>query len=711
MRNQFLLFFGLIANIAINAQVPTVSLNTVASGFSGVSGIYNCGDDRLFILEQAGRIRQYNIATNQTSLFLDITTITVFNGERGLLGLAFHPNYAQNGYFYVNYTNPGGTSIVSRFSVNPSNPNIALNNSEFVILTQPQPYSNHNGGDMAFGPDGYLYISFGDGGSGGDPQNYSQNRQTLLGKLIRIDVNAVNPPYNYSIPPDNPFVGQSNVYPEIWALGLRNAWRFSFDKLTGDIWIGDVGQNAWEEINFQAASSTGGENYGWRCYEGNNTYNTSLCGGISNFTYPVFVYGHSQSNCSVTGGYVYRGAVFNQVYGRYFTADYCSGRIWTLYDNGSGGFSADVHGSVNNAFYSVFGEDRYGELYIARRSDGTIRKMSVTDCTPVAQLSAASSLTICEGDSVKLNALFNPALTYTFFKDNQQVDQNQLGYLFASESGMYKVNVSNGPGCESTSDSLLVNVVDPVDGLAFTSVGDTNLCFNDIMLEINLAATPVGGTFSGPGVIENLFNPSLAGVGSHQVVYSYLSPQGCTASIAQTYQIFETVIPTIDAPSVIVLNNPNNEEYQLLGNPAGGTFSGGSFINENGLINTAALNTLPSGSTIFVNYQVEVDGCVGDSTISILIDNQIGIDELNNFRAINFYPNPASNGLTIALTGISEPIKTSIFSLSGQLVKSETITLINTYLSLDGLSDGYYLLEFDANQLGKQTRKLIIQRN
>lgn len=710
MRKISTFIFGLILQTTLFAQVPNVSFNTVASGFSAVTVITNCGDDRLFIAQQAGLIRQYNIVTNQISTFIDLTSFTLNSGERGLLGLAFHPNYQQNGYFYVNYTTPSGTTVVSRFSVNPNNPNQGLNNTELILFTQPQPYANHNGGDLAFGPDGYLYISLGDGGSGGDPQNYSQNKNTLLGKLLRIDVNSTNGSTNYAIPPTNPFIGQANTKEEIWAYGLRNAWKFSFDKLTGDIWIGDVGQNAWEEVNFQPASSTGGENYGWRCYEGNVTYNMSQCAGITGLTFPVYVYNHS-FGCSVTGGNVYRGALSNQVYGRYFMADYCSGRIWSLFENGIGGYTADEHGAANNAFYSAFGEDRYGEIYIARRSDGTIRKMSVADCIPVASLSAASSLTICEGDSVKLNAVFNPALTYTFFKDNEQVAQNQLGYLFASESGMYKVTVSNGPGCENTSDSLMVNVVDPVVGLAFTSVGDTIMCFNDIMLDINLAATPEGGVFSGPGVFDNLFNPSVAGVGTHQVLYSYLSPQGCTATIAQTYEIFATPSPTIDAPTTIILNNPIGDEYQLSASPTGGAFSGGNFINENGLINTSALNTLPSGSTVFVTYQVEVNGCVGSSTISIQIDNQIGFDDLDNFRAISFFPNPASNDLTIQFSGIMEPIKTKIYSLSGQLIKSEIISIGQSTLSVDGLRDGYYLIDFEVTGLGKQTRKLIIQKN
>lgn len=198
--------------------------------------------------------------------------------------------------------------------------------SEVILLTANQPFANHNGGDVHFGPDGYLYTGLGDGGSGGDPQNYSQTPTSLLGKMLRIDVNSGTP---YAIPPTNPFVGSTAVANEIWALGLRNPWRFSFDRLTGDLWIGDVGQNEWEEVDFQPASSAGGENYGWRCYEGNAPYNTTGCGAVGNYVAPVAVYANTSSlGCSITGGYVYRGSQYPDLYGYYLYTDYCSGRIW-----------------------------------------------------------------------------------------------------------------------------------------------------------------------------------------------------------------------------------------------------------------------------------------------------------------------------------------------------------------------------------------------
>jgi glucose/arabinose dehydrogenase len=330
------------------------------------------GSNRLFLVEKAGRIRIYdlNSSTLLPGYFLDIDAQVSDSGERGLLGLAFHPDYPSNGYFYVNYTDNAGDTHISRFTVS-ADPNVANAGSELDILTVGQPYSNHNGGDLEFGPDGYLYIPLGDGGDGGDPGNRSQNPQELLGKLLRIDVNSSSGGNNYAIPPDNPFVGVQtpvDYRDEIWALGLRNPWRFSFDRQTGDIWIADVGQGAWEEVNFQAASSNGGENYGWRCYEGNHSYNTSGCGPASNYDFPIFEYPHDPNTGgnSITGGYVYRGNDFPELQGWYIVADFTSDNFWLIRPDGIGGWDwhliTDVP-SVNDVV--TFGEDEAGEMYVA----------------------------------------------------------------------------------------------------------------------------------------------------------------------------------------------------------------------------------------------------------------------------------------------------------------------------------------------------------
>ena len=346
----------------------TNKLIPFASGLTSPVGITHAGDNRLFVVNQRGYIHIISpdgIVMNQP--YFDIHERVVYGGERGLLGLAFHPQYKTNGYFYVNYVGKGDSTHISRFKVNTENPDLADPQSEFKLMTIFQPYSNHNGGDLCFGPDGYLYIGLGDGGSGGDPGNRSQNKMEYLGKMLRIDVNQGNP---YSVPVTNPFYGSTSARNEIWALGLRNPWRFSFDRLTGDLWIGDVGQNAFEEINFQPANSKGGENYGWRCYEGNQPYSNIGCVSANKLTFPVHTYPLDQE-CSVTGGYVYRGTTSSPFYGFYFFTDYCSDRIWTLHKVADTWVKEDF-GRFSGNNFSAFGEDSSGRLYVAGLSSGKI---------------------------------------------------------------------------------------------------------------------------------------------------------------------------------------------------------------------------------------------------------------------------------------------------------------------------------------------------
>ena len=358
----------LLAVLAINALVAQeIELVPFASGFNSPLNIQNAGDDRLFIVEQPGIIRVVNSdgSVNATP-FLDISGDISSGGERGLLGLAFHPDYSNNGFFYVYFTQPDGDTQVSRFSVDAGDPDVADAGSELFILEYSQPFSNHNGGCIAFGPDGYLYIASGDGGSAGDPNNNGQNTEVLLGKLLRIDVDNPGGGLNYGIPGDNPFAGSSTDAEEIWAYGLRNPWKFSFDSQTGDLWIADVGQNAIEEIN-HVESTEAGLNYGWRCYEGSSEFNTAGCPDPSELTFPIAEYPHSTGS-SITGGYVYRGfsSFFN---GKYFFADFVSGVIGYLDENDDINFLNDLP-SQN---WASFGEDINGELYLAG-FNGTIYK-------------------------------------------------------------------------------------------------------------------------------------------------------------------------------------------------------------------------------------------------------------------------------------------------------------------------------------------------
>jgi len=391
---------------AQNNGLPDIALTRYVGGFDKPVHITNAGDgsQRLFVVEQEGLIRIIKNKTLLTKPFLDISARVSCCGERGLLSVAFPLGYANKGYFYVNYTNNDGNTVVARYRVT-SDPDVANPNSEEVILTIDQPFSNHNGGQLAFGPDGYLYIGMGDGGSEGDPQNNGQRPDTLLGKLLRIDVESGTSPY--AVPPTNPFFQNRTYRREVWAFGLRNPWRFSFDRQTGDLYIGDVGQDSYEEIDVQLRSSPGGENYGWRIMEGNHCFASTTC-SQSGLTLPVVEYDHSQRNCSVTGGVVYRGQQFSRLQGVYFYGDYCSGIIWALKITSS---TLQSKRLLDTSFaISTFGEDETGEAYLADYSSGVIYRITDANSPTGADLSVSIS---DAPDPVVVNAKLTYSLAIT----------------------------------------------------------------------------------------------------------------------------------------------------------------------------------------------------------------------------------------------------------------------------------------------------------
>jgi glucose/arabinose dehydrogenase len=368
------------------SRAASVNVELVAPGLSQPVGITHAGDGsgRLFITLQAGRIVIFDGASILPTPFLDIQALVSCCGERGLLSVAFHPSYELNGFFYVNYTNIDGNTVIARYSVSGADANVADPNSSAILLTISQPFANHNGGQLQFGPDGYLYIGMGDGGSGGDPFNNAQNLGTLLGKILRIDVDSAFP---YAVPAANPFTGNPGAFGEIWALGLRNPWRFSFDRLTGDLFIADVGQNNWEEVNFQSAGSTGGENYGWRLMEGFHCFDPATGCNDGTLTLPILEYDHS-TGCSVTGGYAYRGAGVPELYGTYVYADFCTGRISGAVRDQSGAWTSfeilDTDFTI-----SSFGEDEAGEIYFTHHDvdNGAVYRImsSTSGVSPLTQ--------------------------------------------------------------------------------------------------------------------------------------------------------------------------------------------------------------------------------------------------------------------------------------------------------------------------------------
>ena len=350
-----------------------VGLELVAEGFDQPLFVTepDDGSGRLFVVEKGGTIRILADGAVQEAPFLDITDrVGSDASEQGLLGLAFPANVAESGVFYVNYTDLNGDTVVSRFAVG-ADANAADPASEEIILTQDQPYPNHNGGMLAFGPDNYLYIGFGDGGSQGDPNGNAQNLGTWLGKILRIEVDPELVPMGepYGIPEDNPFIDDPNALPEIWTYGLRNPWRFSFDRETGDLWIADVGGGQLEEIDHVAMADAGGQNFGWNLTEGTSCYVDAAC-DTTGLTLPVLEYTH-EFGCSVTGGYVYRGEQFPDLTGTYLFADYCSGLLWGGGQDAAGAWvmSAPIETGLS---ISSFGEDVAGEVYLTDLSGGGV---------------------------------------------------------------------------------------------------------------------------------------------------------------------------------------------------------------------------------------------------------------------------------------------------------------------------------------------------
>ncbi|MFZ1694915.1 MAG: PQQ-dependent sugar dehydrogenase [Flavobacteriales bacterium] len=431
---------------ALAQETPlTLQVEQIATGLTALVDISHCGDDRLFLTLQGGTIRimQPDLTVLPTP-FLNITSQVASGGERGLLGLAFDPDYANNGRFYVCYTNgtSPGTSRVSRFTVS-SDPNVADPTSEEILYTLAQPYSNHNGGDIDFGPDGMLYIGFGDGGSGGDPQNYAQTMTSALGKMLRIDVSGDT---GWTVPADNPYVGQSPILPEIWASGLRNPWRWGFDRLTGDLYIGDVGQNAAEELDFWPAGDNSGANFGWRCYEGTSAYNTSGCQPASAYVAPIAHHVQStQSWCSIIGGRTYRGPTYWRIEGKHIYTDYCGGHFYAIARDEFGAWVRQQVLASGITGWSVIGENSAGELFGGNVSNGRLYRIK-EQCTVAA--------TEISQDGMVLTS--TPANSYQWYLGATPIAGATGQTHTAITNGSYRVLASTQTGCQLFSNAIAV---------------------------------------------------------------------------------------------------------------------------------------------------------------------------------------------------------------------------------------------------------------
>jgi glucose/arabinose dehydrogenase len=355
-----------------------ITFTDVVGGLQAPLAIVNAGDGskRILVVEQGGQVRIVRGTTLVDRPFLDVADRISSGGERGLLGLAFHPAFPDDPRIFVDYTDVNGDTRVSSFRVDPARPDVVDPSTEQRLLFVKQPYPNHNGGALAFGPDGDLYISLGDGGSGGDPQGNGQSTKTLLAKILRIDVDHPSGERPYAIPADNPFADGAGGLPEIWLTGLRNPWRMSFDDATGDLWIGDVGQGSWEEVDVQRANAPGGTNFGWNRMEGSHCYQPSSSCANASLTTPVTDYGHDQG-CTVIGGLVVRGTRQSSLTGGYLFADYCSGRVWAI-DPTSSEYRKPTLVAETAHNFAAFGEDEDGEPFAVDISAGTLMRVTAT---------------------------------------------------------------------------------------------------------------------------------------------------------------------------------------------------------------------------------------------------------------------------------------------------------------------------------------------
>ena len=555
MKNIIFYLFALLPQV-LNAQLPSLVAQPYLTGFVKPVVMTHCGDDRLFIVEQDGRIRIVLNDTVMVTPFLDINPQVISVGqEQGLLGLAFHPDYKQNGFFYVNYTNNSGHTTISRFSVDPADSNHALVNSQLILMVINQPYTNHNGGCLAFDKDGYLYIAMGDGGSANDPQNRAQNKKQRLGKILRIDVNHG---VLYSIPPDNPFVNDTAFLPEIWNIGTRNPWRVSFDRVTDDFWIGDVGQNLWEEVDFQAADSPGGENYGWRCYEATHVFDTAGCQPVNAFTDPVHEYAHSGLNCSVTGGEVYRGSRYANLFGMYVFSDFCLPTFRTIKKTGN----QFVYASNNlwqGAGISSFGSDLAGQLYVSNLYNGEVRKIvDTSSCVPVAWLSDSDTLRICDS-SGNLWTPNDDSVLYVWYQNGTLLSGSTSNVLPVVQNGTYVVSVySLRTGCLNA-DTVYVELLGAPPVASISGLNSLYCVYDNPVM---LSGNPLGGVFNGLGISGSTFSPAMADTGTILIQYKYTDANGCISKALLSTEVDACVgvDDMVEIRSMSVYPNPAMDE-------------------------------------------------------------------------------------------------------------------------------------------------------
>ncbi len=671
-----------------------IRINKWISGVSIPVDISHCGDDRVFIIEKAGKIRIVKGNNLVATPFLDITSKVRSSGnEQGLLGMAFHPDYKKNGLLYVNYTDRSSTTmtVIEEYKLSADSNRIDSTSGR-ILLTVVQPYTNHNGGCIKFCKDGYLYIGMGDGGSANDPQNNAQNKKARLGKMLRIDVDTNA---SFRVPASNPFVKDTSYLPEIWAVGMRNPWRFSMDRLTGDLWIGDVGQGNWEEVDFEPYGDSGGHNYGWRCYEGNSDFNLTGCDSKSKFTFPIHDYFSDETinGCSVVGGYVYRGNRFPGLYGKYIYGDYCSGKIWALERKDTNAYTNTlVYDFTNNAMTS-FGEDAEGNLYFADASTSSIYQILDT-CTLKVQVKASN--VSCEGarDGRATSDLSGTAGVRFLWSTG-----DTTATLEGLAPGLYSLSVTNG-NCIATQSFEILDK--KADSSCITMPMRTTFCKGDSTVLIACDAAKAkeyiwylnGKELGSQGKRLWIYDS-----GSYQVLYK--DSAGCASSLSGAVDV--EVYPT---PGKVQLQVINDSLFAEAGYSSYRWFRLGTLVGSS----IAPYWIVRNGAD--GPYQVEVidsNGChspLSDSVI-VVIANVRNPNALQDKR-IYISPHPVTDYIRfttgIAYTHWSISDIHSKRLLSGNL---EAGASKSHQLDVHNLTPGMYMLQLYSDV--KQGQRLFIK--